>query len=162
MLYFSVLKMLHSANIRFLNQCFVSHLSDTDTDKPWVSSEQLWHKIWHLPMIHHSLVAYDRPAQLLTDLNEVPGGSTAFHKCAVFLLSGVSSNKRLSALLLPQEVVPYSASYPVQGLQNQGSNPDSEWDGAALGTTEGDGRILSNPNRSDWCQTPPQITPHHP
>jgi hypothetical protein len=28
-----------------------------------------------------------RSSQFLTDLNEVPGGSTAFHKCAVFILS---------------------------------------------------------------------------
>jgi hypothetical protein len=39
----------------------------------------------------HAMYTFQKGSQLLTDLNEVPGGSTAFHKCAVFLLSWVSS-----------------------------------------------------------------------
>jgi hypothetical protein len=37
----------------------------------------------------------ERGSQSLTNLNEVPGGSTAFHKCAVFLLSWTSGPKTL-------------------------------------------------------------------
>jgi hypothetical protein len=37
----------------------------------------------------------ERGSQALTNLNEVPGGSTAFHKCAVFLLSWTTGPKTL-------------------------------------------------------------------
>jgi hypothetical protein len=43
----------------------------------------------------HAMYTLQTGSQLLTDLNEVPGGSTAFHKCAVFLLSWTTSTDTL-------------------------------------------------------------------
>jgi hypothetical protein len=43
----------------------------------------------------YAMYKLERGSQALTNLNEVPGGSTAFHKCAVFLLAWTTGPKTL-------------------------------------------------------------------
>jgi hypothetical protein len=50
---------------------------------------------YHLLAAEEAMYALQKSSQYLTDLNEVPGGSTAFHKCAVFLLSWKTGPRKL-------------------------------------------------------------------
>jgi hypothetical protein len=63
------------------------YVDDVDT---WAAVPE-----YGLNSTEQAMYRLQRSSQYLTDLNEVPGGSTAFHKCAVFILSWRTGPKTL-------------------------------------------------------------------
>jgi hypothetical protein len=63
------------------------YVDDVNT---WAASME-----WDSEAIEHVLYMLNKGAQSLTDLNEVGGGSTAFHKCACLFMSWIFNGKRL-------------------------------------------------------------------
>jgi hypothetical protein len=63
----------------------------------YVDDVNTWAAVFEFELDSAETAMYrlERGSQALTNLNEVPGGSTAFHKCAVFLLSWVTGPKTL-------------------------------------------------------------------
>jgi hypothetical protein len=63
------------------------YVDDVDT---WAAVPE-----YGLDATEQAMYRLQRSSQYLTDLNEVPGGSTAFHKCAVFILGWRTGPKTL-------------------------------------------------------------------
>jgi hypothetical protein len=61
-----------------------------DNVNTWSAEFEFWPDL-----VEYAMYKLERGSQALTNLNEVPGGSTAFHKCAVFLLSWTTGPKTL-------------------------------------------------------------------
>ena len=70
---------------------------------------------WNSDTVEHVLYMLNQGAQSLTNLNEVGGGSTAFHKCAcmLMLMSWTFNGKRL--------VIDYEQDGTITLLDNKGA-----------------------------------------
>jgi hypothetical protein len=81
------------------------YVDDVNT---WAASME-----WDSDAVEHTLYILNEGAQSLTNLNEVGGGSTAFHKCACLLLSWIFNGKRL--------LIDYEREGTITLLDNKGT-----------------------------------------
>ena len=81
------------------------YVDDVNT---WAASME-----WDNEAVEYVLNTLNEGAQILTNLNEVGGGSTAFHKCACILMSWTFNGKRL--------VIDYEREGTITLLDNKGA-----------------------------------------